>query len=281
MNAISITREEILSRYRPINPKTHKGLQGHALLIGGTYGKMGAIALSSKAALKAGCGLVTALIPRGGYSILQTLIPEVMVLTDVDENCITNIEFSITPQAIGIGPGMGLDFRTQKTFHSFLKINHIPLVIDADALNSLGHNSASCYLLQPKTVLTPHVKELERLIGSWSTEEEKFRKAIEFSSKFNLVLVLKGTPTCIVDGETMYQNTTGDAALATAGSGDVLTGIITSFIAQSYEPIDAAIIGVYLHGLCADIRDNRTSVQSFIASNIIENLGAAFLNLGV
>ena len=280
MNAISVTREYILTRYRPINPKTHKGLQGHALLIGGSYGKIGSIALSSRAALKSGCGLVTAFIPKCGYSILQTATPEVMVLTDVDDNCITNIDFSLTTQAIGIGPGMGLDFRTQKTFHSFLKSNHIPLVIDADALNSLGHNSASCYLLQAKTILTPHVKELERLVGNWSSEEEKFKKAIEFSSKFNLILVLKGAPTFIIDGETIYENTTGDAALATAGSGDVLTGIIASLMAQSYEPIDAATIGVYLHGLCAELRDNRTSSQSFIASNIIDNLGAAFLSLG-
>ncbi|MBL0012445.1 MAG: NAD(P)H-hydrate dehydratase [Flavobacterium sp.] len=280
MNPIAVTRQEILSRFHPVDPKTHKGLQGHVLLIGGSYGKIGAISLSSKAALRTGCGLVTVFIPKCGYTVIQTANPEIMVLTDVEENCITNIDFSIKPQAIGIGPGMGLDFKTQKTFHSFLKVNQIPLVIDADALNSLSHNAASCYLLQAKTILTPHQKELERLIGNWSSEEEKLGKAIDFSLKFNVVLVLKGAPTIIVDGETLYENTTGNAALATAGSGDVLTGIITSLLAQSYPAVDAAMIGVYLHGLCADLRDENSSTQSFIASDIIENLGKAFLSLG-
>ena len=280
MNPIVVTRQEILSRFHPVDPKTHKGLQGHVLLIGGSYGKIGAISLSSKAALRTGCGLVTVFIPKCGYTVIQTANPEIMVLTDVEENCITNIDFSIKPQAIGIGPGMGLDFKTQKTFHSFLKVNQIPLVIDADALNSLSHNAASCYLLQAKTILTPHQKELERLIGNWSSEEEKLGKAIDFSLKFNVVLVLKGAPTIIVDGEKLYENTTGNAALATAGSGDVLTGIITSLLAQSYPAVDAAMIGVYLHGLCADLRDENSSTQSFIASDIIENLGKAFLSLG-
>lgn len=281
MNSIVHTREELLRRYHPIDPKTHKGIQGHTLIIGGSYGKIGAITLSTKAALRTGCGLVTAYIPKCGYTALQTANPEVMVLTDVDEQSITSIDFSITPQAVGIGPGMGLDFKTQKTFHSFLKINQIPLVIDADALNSLSHNAASLYLLRAKTILTPHVKELERLLGNWSSEAEKWQKAIEFSSKFNLILVVKGAPTYIVDGENMYENTTGNAALATAGSGDVLTGIITSLLAQSYDAIDAALIGVYLHGLCADLKDDTTSTQSFIASDIIENLGRSFLSLGI
>ncbi len=281
MNSIAVTLEEILKRYHPINPKTHKGMQGHALIIGGSYGKIGAVTLSTKAALRTGCGLVTAYIPKCGYNALQTANPEIMVLTDVEEYCITNIEFSIIPQAIGIGPGMGLDFNTQKAFHSFLKINQTPLVIDADGLNSLAHNPASFYLLQPKTILTPHLKELERLVGNWSTEAEKLQKAIEFSSKFDVILVVKGAPTCIVDGEKIYENSTGNAALATAGSGDVLTGIITSLLAQSHDAIDAAIIGVYLHGLCADLKDENTSTQSFIASDIIENLGRSFLSLGI
>jgi hydroxyethylthiazole kinase-like uncharacterized protein yjeF len=277
----TIARDQILARYRPIHPTTHKGLQGHALIIGGSYGKIGAMTLSTKAALRTGCGLVTAFIPKCGYNILQTANPEVMVLTDLDEQYITNIDFSITPQAIGIGPGMGLKFKTQKTFHSFLKVNQIPLVLDADALNSLGHNISSCYFLNPETILTPHAKELEKLIGNWSNEKEKLQKASKFSSKFNLILVVKGAPTFIIDGEDIFENTTGNAALATAGSGDVLTGIITSLLAQSYDAIDAAIIGVYLHGLCADLKDDSTSTQSFIASDIIENLGKSFLSLGI
>ena len=279
MNPITIDKAEILKRYKPIDKYTHKGIQGHALLIGGSYGKIGSICLSSKAALKTGCGLVTAFVPKCGYEIVQISIPEVMVLTDVQEKNISNITFDIVPQAIGIGPGIGQEEITQNNFHEFLKINKIHLVIDADALNILSLNKAWISLLKPQTILTPHPKELERLIGKWSSEKEKFDKTIAFSMQYNLVVVMKGAPTYIIDGNMVYENTTGNAALATAGSGDVLTGMITSLLAQSYEPINAAIIGVYLHGLTADIALPETGYQSFIASDIIVNIGKAYLTL--
>ncbi len=173
MNPIYIDKNEILKRYKPIDKYTHKGIQGHALIIGGSYGKIGAVCLSSKAALKTGCGLVTAFIPKCGYEIVQISIPEVMVLTDVQEKFISNITFDIVPQAIGIGPGIGQERATQKTLHEFLKTNKIPLVIDADALNILSQNKSWLSLLRPKTILTPHPKELERLIGKWDSEAEK------------------------------------------------------------------------------------------------------------
>ncbi|RVT72025.1 NAD(P)H-hydrate dehydratase [Flavobacterium sufflavum] len=279
MKSISIDQKEILKHYKTIAVDTHKGIQGHVLIIGGSYGKIGAVCLSSKAALKAGCGLVTAFVPKCGYEIVQIAIPEVMVLTDVKKRCISNISFDLKPDAIGIGPGIGQDELTQKTFLKFLKTNKIPLVIDADALNILSKNKAWFLLLQPKTILTPHPKELERLIGEWNSEEEKFEKTISFSLQYNLIVVMKGAPTHIIDGESIYKNTSGNPALATAGSGDVLTGIITSLLAQSYEPIQAAILGVYLHGLTADIALPKMGFQSFIASDIIENLGEAFLSL--
>ena len=279
MNSITIDKIEILKRYKRIDKYTHKGIQGHALVIGGSYGKIGSICLSSKAALKTGCGLVTAFVPKCGYEIVQIAIPEVMVLTDVNENFISNITFDITPQAIGIGPGIGQELATQNAFHDFLKSNKVPLVIDADALNILSLNKSWLSLLQPKTIITPHPKELERLIGKWNSEKEKFEKTTVFSIQYNLVVVMKGAPTYIIDGNIVYENSTGNAALATAGSGDVLTGMITSLLAQSYEPISAAIIGVYLHGLTADIALPETGYQSFIASDIILNIGKAFLTL--
>jgi ADP-dependent NAD(P)H-hydrate dehydratase len=134
-------------------------------------------------------------------------------------------------------------------------------------------------LLQPETILTPHPKELERLIGSWNSNQEKFEKTIEFSKQYGVIIVMKGAPTHIVNEDDIYQNTTGNAALATAGSGDVLTGIITSLLAQGYQPIQAAQLGVYVHGLTADIALPETGYQSFIASDIIANLGKAFLLL--
>ena len=277
--AIPIDQSEILKRYKPIDAHTHKGIQGHALLIGGSYGKIGAMTLSSKACLKTGCGLVTVFIPRCGYKIVQTANPEVMVLTDISVKYITRIGFNFVPQAIGIGPGIGQDIETHTALHRFVKTNEIPLVIDADALNILSQNKQWLSFLPEKTIFTPHQKELERLIGTWDSDSEKIEKTITFSKQHNLVIVMKGAPTKIIDGDTIYENTTGNAALATAGTGDVLTGMITSLLAQSYEPIDAAILGVYLHGLAADIALPETGYQSFIASDVIANIGKAYLSL--
>jgi hydroxyethylthiazole kinase-like uncharacterized protein yjeF len=278
-NPIYIDQKEILKHYKKPDEHTHKGIQGHALIIGGSYGKIGAVSLSSKACLKTGCGLVTVFIPKCGYTILQTAIPEVMVLTDIQDAIISEITFDVVPQAIGIGPGLGQSVETQNALYQFLKTNRIPLVIDADALNIISKNKKLLALVQPKTIITPHPKELERLIGKWDSEEEKMSKAISFSKQYEIIIVMKGAPTRIIDGETVYENTTGNAALATAGSGDVLTGMITSLLAQSYEPISAAILGVYLHGLTADIALPETGYQSFIASDVIANIGKAFLSL--
>lgn len=278
-NPIYIDQKEILKRYKQPDKHTHKGIQGHALIIGGSYGKIGAVSLSSKACLKTGCGLVTVFIPECGYNILQTAIPEVMVLTDNQEKLISDITFDILPQAIGIGPGLGLAVETQNAFHQFLKTNKTPLVIDADALNCISKNKKLLALIQPKTILTPHPKELERLIGKWDTEEEKMTKTISFSKQYHIIIIMKGAPTRIINGDTVYENTTGNPALATAGTGDVLTGMVTSLLAQSYEPINASILGVYLHGLTADIALPETGYQSFIASDVIANIGKAFLSL--
>ncbi len=278
-NAIIIDKTEVLHYYKTENPKTHKGIQGHALIIGGSYGKMGSVCLCTKAALKSGCGLVTAYIPKCGYDIVQISIPEAMVITDDYENNITTIEFQIAPQAIGIGIGMGQDNATQNAIHLFLKSNETPLVIDADALNILSLNKEWLSLLPPQTILTPHQKELERLIGKWDSDLHRNQMVLQFSTKYDVIVIMKGAPTQIFYQNYFYQNSTGNAALATAGSGDVLTGIITSLLAQNYLPIEAAKLGVYLHGLTATLALPKTGYQSFIASDIIDYLGDAFLSL--
>ncbi|HEY0091894.1 MAG TPA: NAD(P)H-hydrate dehydratase [Flavobacterium sp.] len=270
---------DIRSRLKVIDPKSHKGTFGHTLIIGGSHGKIGAVCLASKAALKTGCGLVTAYVPECGYQILQTSIPEVMVLTDTARNHLSEIKFDIAPQAIGIGPGMGQEQATQKAFHEFLKSEHVPLVVDADALNILAKNPSWLKLLPPKTILTPHEKELERLIGTWNDDEEKILKAYSFSRRHNVMIVVKGAPTIVIADGQIIENTTGNAALATAGSGDVLTGIITSLVAQGYDQMNAAIIGVYIHGLTADLAISETSIHSFIASDIINFIGKAYLSV--
>ena len=279
MKITDVTETAILKIYKSLDPHTHKGQQGHALIIGGSYGKIGSVCLASKAALRSGCGLVTAFVPKCGYQIVQISIPEVMVLTDVNENYISKIAFDITPGAVGIGMGMGQERPSKRAFYRFLKSNFKPLVIDADALNILSQNREWLLELPKGTILTPHPKELERMIGKWDSDKEKMEKAQALSQTLEVIIVMKGAPTYIFDGQKVYKNTTGNAALATAGSGDTLTGIITSLLAQSYQPIDAAILGVYLHGLTADIGVLETGQQAFVASDIIANLGKVFIQL--
>jgi len=279
MDTIFINKKEILERYKPVLTEAHKGTQGHALIIGGSYGKIGAIVLASKSCLKSGCGLVTAYIPKCGYEILQTSFPEAMVMTDSTEKHIAAIEFDLEPDAIAIGMGMGQEKETQKAFLQFLKSNEKPLLIDADGINIISKNQEWFDYIPEKTILTPHLKELQRLLGGWESEDEKIEKAIEFSLSKKIIIVVKGAPTMIVAGHTIYKNATGNQALATAGSGDALSGIITSFLAQGYEAVDAAILGVYIHGLTADIASKVMGYEAFIASDIIENLGKAFLSL--
>lgn len=281
MKTILLTKEKILEIYKPISNETHKGIQGHALIIGGSYGKIGSIVLSTKACLKSGCGLVTSFVPECGYDIIQISFPEAMVLTDPNKKYISRITFEIEPKAIGIGMGIGQEEITQKAFHDFLKSNKTQLLIDADGINILSINKDWISLLPKKTILTPHFKELERLLGKWNFEDEKLEKVKDFSTKNDLIIVVKGAPTLIIDGQNTYKNTTGNAALATAGSGDVLSGIITSLLAQSYDPIEAAKLGVFLHGLTADLALPETGYQYFTASNIIDYLGKAFLNLEI
>jgi ADP-dependent NAD(P)H-hydrate dehydratase len=274
-----ISKEEVLKFYKPVNPLTHKGLQGHAVIIAGSYGKVGAAVLASKSCLKSGCGLVTVFVPKCGYQILQISIPEVMVITDENTNFLTGIHLPLLPQAIGIGPGIGVELGTQKALFEFLRVNKSPLVLDADALNILAENLTWLELVPENTILTPHPKELERLIGKWNSESEKFQKTIAFSEKYKVIIVMKGAPTYIIIKTEIYENTTGNAALATAGSGDTLTGIITGLLAQGYEPKYAAKLGVFLHGLTADIALPKTGYESFTASAIIKYLGKAFLRL--
>lgn len=274
-----IDHEQAKKRFKPIENHAHKGIQGHALVVGGSYGKIGSVCLSAKACLKSGTGLVTTYIPKCGYEIVQTVVPEVMVLTDECNDYISLIHTTLSIQAIGMGMGMGLHKETQQAFFQFLKMNYSPMVIDADGLNILSENKTWLENLSDKTVLTPHRKELERLTGTWESQEQMLEKVKDFSKKYNAVIVVKGAPTMIVYANDVYVNSTGNQALATAGSGDVLTGIITGLIAQGYDTIDASVLGVYLHGLTADLAIHETSYNSFIASDIIQYLGKAFLTI--
>ena len=274
-----ISKHEILPLYKPREKFSHKGDFGHVLILGGSYGKIGAVNLASRAALSSGAGLVTAYIPKCGYHSLQTSVPEAMVVTDEDETNISNIQFEIEPTVIGIGVGLGTSARTTKAFEAFLKKNKTPLVIDADGLNILSKKKTLLKLLPDQTILTPHPKELERLIGKWSDDFEKLKKTKAFSKKYNLVVLIKGANSITVFLDKLYINTTGNPGMATAGTGDVLTGLISGLVAQGYEHLTATIFGVYLHGRSADIALEGYGYQSLLARHIIESIGDAFIDL--
>lgn len=273
-----ITKTDIIPLYKSRNKWDHKGTFGHSLIIGGSFGKIGAVTLATKAALKIGSGLVTAYLPKCGYNILQISVPEAMVEVDSD-TVLTYYNFKTLATVIGIGPGMGTSEKTAIGFSKFIKENKRPLVIDADGINLLSQHKKLVANLPEKTILTPHPKELERLIGPWKNDHEKLDKVKEFSKKHELIMVLKGAHTIIVDADLMFINSTGNPALATAGSGDVLTGIITGLIAQGYQPRNAAILGVYLHGKTADLAIQETGYETFTASTILDYLANAILDL--
>jgi len=274
-----IGKNEVLPWYMPREKFSHKGSYGHALIVGGSYGKIGAVTLASKACLHSGSGLVTAFIPKCGYGSLQSALPEVMTITDADEKRVTKIDFDIDPSVIGIGIGLGTNDKTITAFSEFLDVNKTSLVIDADGLNILSKKKALLKKLPPQSVLTPHPKELERLIGKWKDDFDKLSKAVKFSKKQDCILIIKGAHSITIYKGKGYVNTTGNPGMATAGSGDVLTGIITGLIAQGYDALKAAIFGVYLHGRAGDLASEKLGYQALTATAIIDFIGQAYVDL--
>ncbi len=274
--------QDIAAIRKPKDKFSHKGTSGHALILAGSYGKIGAAVLTSKATLKAGSGLVTAYVPKCGYNILQISVPEVMCLTDLDDYCISkipSIENSDSSsskktkyQAIAIGPGIGQSQSTQEALLQLLQTAKQALVLDADALNIIAQNDWLQYV--PKgSILTPHPKEFERLAGQTKNDFERLEKQRGIAQKYGIVLLVKGAHTAIAcSNGSIYFNSTGNPAMGTAGSGDVLTGIIAGFVAQGYSSKEAAILGVYLHGQAGDIAANLKG--NILASDLIEFFSA-------
>ncbi|WP_025740421.1 bifunctional ADP-dependent NAD(P)H-hydrate dehydratase/NAD(P)H-hydrate epimerase [Aquimarina pacifica] len=273
-----IGKRDVLPLYRSRHKYSHKGDYGHSVVIGGSYGKIGSVTLATKSALKTGAGLVTAYVPECGYAILQTNVPEAMVITDDDDE-LAEIDLDFKPDAIGIGIGLGTSEKTIKAFGEFLKKNTIPLVIDADAINILGKHPDFLSHLPEKSVLTPHPKELQRLIGEWENDYDKIEKTKVFSKQYKCIVVIKGANSKIIDEEQVYVNTSGNPGMATAGSGDVLTGMITGLMSQKYPPLHAAVFGVYLHGSAGDLAVQKTGFEAVLAGDICSHIGAAFLEL--
>lgn len=265
--------------FKPRNAFAHKGNFGHALLLTGSYGKMGAALLTAKACLHAGAGLLTCYLPKCGYTIMQTALPEAMVLTDENETMLAQLPDDIEKYSvIGIGPGIGTAEETQKLISFIIRRYRKPLVIDADGLNCLSLQKDLLHQLPPYSILTPHPKEFDRLFGEHENDFDRIATAKQKAGQLKIVVVLKSHHTVIAspDGN-LFFNSTGNAGMARGGSGDVLTGIITALVAQNYTPEHAAIAGVYFHGLAGDFAANALSQQAMTATSIIGFLSQAFL----
>lgn len=275
----TLEHADVKAIYKPRKAFSHKGTYGHSLLIGGSYGKMGAITLSAKGALHAGAGLTTVLIPSCGYNIMQTALPEVMCMTN-GGNVIEKIEDWEKFNAIGLGPGIGTDDKTIHAVEEFLDACKKPVIVDADGLNIIARQAELLGSLPGGSVLTPHPKEFARLFGENTNSMIQLDNARIQAMRYNINIVLKGHHTTVItpEGDCWY-NMTGNAGMAKGGSGDVLTGIITGLLAQGYEPQQAAMLAVYLHGLAGDITARELSQEAMTATDITTNLGKAFLTL--
>jgi NAD(P)H-hydrate epimerase len=260
------------------NKFSHKGTYGHVLMVSGSYGKMGAAILATRACLRTGAGLVTCHIPKVGYSIMQTAIPEAMLSIDWSDIIISEIPDVDKYDSIGIGPGIGTKYNTRGALVKLFDETTKPMVIDADAINIISENKELIKKIPVNSILTPHPKEFERLVGKSSDDFERLEKQISFAVDNQFYVVLKGAHTSIAcpDGN-VYFNSTGNPGMATAGSGDVLTGVILSLLGQGNKSEEAAIYGVYLHGLAGDIASEKIGEEALMASDITDNIGNAFI----
>jgi len=271
-----VDRSSVSNILKPRQAFTHKGDYGHACLIAGSVSLMGAAVLAVNACLRAGAGKVTAITARIGYDILQVSAPEAMTKIS-GENFIETVEDLEKFDSLAIGPGIGLYNSHTDLLKEVFSQYKKPMIIDADALNILASDKELLQLIPAHSILTPHVVEFDRLFGKHETESDRQQTALQVSKKYNIYIVLKGHHTFIAaPGEKHFFNSTGNPGMATGGSGDVLTGILTGLLAQGFSPLDTCIAGVYLHGLAGDIAADKISEPALIAGDIIENLGYAF-----
>lgn len=267
---IYLNEAYIKTLLKPRLPDSHKGTYGHALIIAGRKGSMGAAVMAGRACLRTGAGLLTINIPEQERGILQATIPEAML--SFREEKIDVAKYS----AAGIGPAIATDEDAETNLKKLLTAFSKPMLLDADALTILSKAPQLWEHIREDTILTPHPKEFDRLAGESFSPEERQAKAILFAQQKKIILVLKGHQTLITKGGEAFYNTTGNAGLAKGGSGDMLTGMITALLAQGYDPLHAACTGTYLHGLAADITLQSQSMESMLATDVIENIGAAF-----
>ncbi len=252
---------------------SHKGTYGHALLIAGSTGKTGAALLASEACMRSGVGLLTTHLPKTAMLPLQVYLPEAMISVDKSDDCFSQVPDLQPYNAIGVGPGLGKAPETMTALKILIQESKAPMVFDADALNILAENKTWLAFLPARTIITPHPKEFERLFGKTDSREQAIELQREMAMRYKIIIVLKGanTTTILPDGR-CFVNTTGNPGMATGGSGDVLTGIILSLLAQRYTPEEAAIIGVFMHGMAGDAAAAKLGMEAMIAGDITKYL---------
>jgi ADP-dependent NAD(P)H-hydrate dehydratase / NAD(P)H-hydrate epimerase len=265
---------------RKRNKFSHKGSFGHALIVAGSEGKTGAASLAVNACLRSGVGLTTAHVPACASLVLQIGSPEAMLQFSENEKMLQGRIPSDKFSAMGIGPGLGTSIEATQSLKQLISEYRNPIVFDADALNILAENKTLLAFLPAECILTPHPREFDRLTEKHERAEDRFYTQLEFARKFNCYLVLKGAHTAIAcpDGSVFF-NSTGNPGMATGGSGDVLTGLITGLLAQDYASRDACILGVYLHGMAGDLAANLFSQEGMKASDLIDQLGNAWKSI--
>lgn len=271
-----VNSDDVRMMVRTRNEFTNKYDYGSILLVAGSYGMMGSAILAAKAAMRSGAGLVTVHAPREGYLPLQTAVPEALFEPDSNPYVTSSIEMNHHYSVVAIGPGISTSDETLDALDTFLKSCHRACLLDADALNCMQKRSLLLRSIPKGSVITPHTHEFDRLFGNHNSDEERYFKAINNARLYDITIVLKGhhTMTICPNGK-VYINSSGNAGMATAGSGDALTGVIASFIAQGYQPDLGVVLGVYIHGLAGDIAAQEHSEYGVIASDIVDNLGRA------
>ena len=269
--------EEIRSLINPRKKFAHKGNFGHALLIAGSRGMAGASVLSARACLRSGVGLLTVHAPICNNDILQTSVPEAMVEQDASETCFAVPTDTDDYQAVGIGPGLGKAGDTEAALLEQIESCQTPMVVDADALNLVGEHRSYIGRLPKGSILTPHPKELERLVGKCQNSYERLTKACELAQSAGVHIILKGAYSAVITPEgKCWFNSTGNPGMATGGSGDVLTGVVLALLAQGYATETAARLAAYVHGLAGDIARKKHGAMGMTAGDIVDCLPLAW-----
>jgi len=275
-----LEEDDVRQLLLPRDPFAHKGTMGNALVIAGSYGMAGAAILATEACLRSGVGKVTCHLPRKNVTIMQTAVPEAVLQIDREETTFSEAVDTEDFQAVGIGPGLGQTEQTAVAIISQIRRTQCPLVCDADAINVLSTHRAWMQQLPKDIIMTPHPKEFDRLEGHSADSFERLSKARDLAQRLQAYVILKGhrSALCCPDGHIVFNNT-GNAGMATGGSGDVLTGILTGLLARGYNRYEACVVGMYLHGLAGDIAARELGEESLIARDLIRYLPKAFLRL--